>query len=150
MKLRDELEPNIKKAEELFPIAMELLMKFDVAFNNFDVNEMDHIITQINQLTNNQIDKEDVYEYWGYTSAEDLVFSFVLPVPIRVESITKEEISEIKKRIELLSEYDENEQKSISEYLFNQNVQLSFVLINEYYSPLLDFYESDAKNIIYL
>nr|WP_315193856.1 hypothetical protein [uncultured Flavobacterium sp.] len=150
MKLRNELEPNIKKAEELFPLAMELLMKFDVAFNNFDENEMDNIIKQINQLTNNQIDKEDIYKYWGYTSAEDLVFSFVLPFPARIESITKEEISEIKQRIELLSKYDDNEQKSISEYLFNQNVQLSFGLINEYYSPLLDYYESDSKNIIYL
>lgn len=150
MKLRDELEPNIKKAEELFPIAMELLMQFDVAFDVFNENEMDEIITQINQLTDNQFDKEDIYEYWGYTSEEDLVFSFVLPAPIRVESITKEEISEIKQRIKLLLEYDEDEQKNISEFLFNKNVNLSLGLIDNFYAPLLSTYESDSKNIIYL
>lgn len=150
MNLRTELEPNIKKAEELYSQVLELLTKFDVAFDNFDENEMDYIVEQINLLTNKFIDKEDIYEYWSYTSIEDLTFSFALPSPIKVDDITEDEISEIKNRIEVLSDYDDNQQKSISEYLFDKNVILSLGLIDHFYRPLLSFYETNSTNVIYL
>ena len=150
MKLPNELETNIKEAEKNYPIVKELLVKFDRAFDDFDENEMDIIIHELNQLTDKQIDKEDIFDYWEYTNQEDLAFSLALPDPDRVDSITKEEISEIKQRIEILHEFDEEQQKNISEFLFNNNVNIAMTLIDNHYTPLLNQYDAKSNNVIYL
>lgn len=150
MNLRNELQPDIKEAERRFPIIKQLLEKFDIAFDDFDEEEMDTIIDQINQLTLKQIDKEDIYEYWGYTSQEDLAFSLALPDPQKIDTITQEEKTEIKQYIDTLYEFDEDQQKNISEFLFLNNVNVAMGLIDNYYTPLLNLYDTKNDNIIYL
>ncbi|WP_290805569.1 hypothetical protein [Flavobacterium sp.] len=39
MKFRKELEPNIEKSEQLFPKVLDLLSKFDEAFDDFNVKK---------------------------------------------------------------------------------------------------------------
>lgn len=149
MKLPKEFEPNLKKAEKLFPLVLELISNFDEAFDNSNQNKLNEIVHQINQLTENKINKEDLYEYWGYTSKENLAFSLSLPNPIEKNSISIQEIMEIKKRIKLLEEYNEDVEKKISKYLFDNKVNIAYVLIEHHYSPLLELYDSDT-NVIYL
>ena len=151
MKIRKELEPNIEKSEQLFPILLDLISKFDHAFDAFDKKKMDEIIHQINLLIDKEIDKEDIYEYWGYTSAEDLAFGLTLTLPKHAFPITEEELSEIKSRIQILLDADENMEKSISTFLFEKEVSVASVLIDEYYSLIIDHYNSTRPgNIIYL
>ena len=95
MKLRTELEPNIERAEKLFPEVLSLISKFDEAFDKSDKDLMDATVNQLNKLTGKSISKDDLYEYWGYTSIEDLAFDISLASPQKVKNITNEEVIEI-------------------------------------------------------
>jgi len=151
MNLRKELEPNIEKSEQLFPKVLDLISKFDEAFDEFNIKKMDDIIDQINLLIDKEIDKEDIYEYWGYTSAEDLAFGLTLTLPRHAFPITEEELSEIKNRIQILLDADENMEKSISTFLFENEVSVATVLIEDYYDLIINHNNSTRPdNIIYL
>ncbi|WP_299438558.1 hypothetical protein [uncultured Aquimarina sp.] len=137
MKLRTELEPNIERAEELFTEILSLISKFDSAFDQGDEDLMDTTVNQLNELTGKSISKDDLYEYWGYTSIEDLAFDISLPSPQKVENITNDEVIEIKRRIETIFEQSEDYFKKLSPFLIKQGATLVEGLDN-YYNELLD------------
>lgn len=102
MELRPELEPQLEVAEKLLPRIFELISLFDDGFDSGgDEGEakMASAISQISSLTNQNITAYDLYEYWGYTTQEDLAFSLSIPEGIRVDSISNEELIEIINRI---------------------------------------------------
>lgn len=151
MELRPELEPNIKKAEELFPKVIALISQFDDGFDHGDMNKMDFALKELSTLIKKEIEKEDLYEYWSYTSIEDLAFKLSLPSPKKVDNISEQEVLEINERIESLEEADETLDKSISKYLFDKGVVLSYILVDEYYNPLLEINDpSPPSNVIHL
>ncbi len=135
--LRDELEPNIKKAEKSFLQVLTLISKFDIVVDKGDENKMAHVISQLNEVTGKCITKDDLHEYWGYTSIESLAFDISLPSPSKVENITTMEIVEIKIRLEKLIEQEQSYFEKLSEKLVDQGVSMVDGL-EEYYRDLLD------------
>lgn len=150
MKLPDDLEPNILQAEQLFARVMELIATFDRAVDSSDVSKVNDVINQINTITNHLVDREDLDEYWGHTSQEDLAFRLALPEPLGVTSVSPQDIIEIKKRIELLGECNREEEEKISQYLVDQKVNVAHVLIQHHYEPLLEIYDSSSRRVFYL
>ena len=118
MILRNELEPDIKKAETLYPDVLSLIMEYDDStadiLNKADRPKMISIIKKLSLLTNKEITDDDLLEYWGSTSIEDLAFSLALPEPNRVDKITVDEITEVKNRLESLNEKDNLYWKKLS------------------------------------
>jgi hypothetical protein len=129
--LRAELEPKLEIAEKLFPKIMELISLFDDGYDSRDEQKIETAITAINSLTDKNIKAEDLFEYWGAESQEELAFKLSIPDPIMVDNITRCELLEIVNRIQ---SFDDNK---ISEKLTEFGVPLSNLLSNEYYLPLL-------------
>ena len=150
MKLRTELEPNIERAEKLFPEVLSLISKFDEAFDKSDKDLMDATVNQLNKLTGKSISKDDLYEYWGYTSIEDLAFDISLASPQKVKNITNEEVIEIKKRIETISEQSEDYLKTLSPFLIKQGCTLDEGLVNYYKELLYRNIPTPPDQVIYL
>ena len=141
MILRDELEPNIKKAEVLYADIITLIKAYDNStgdiLNKADRPKMISILEKISLLTNKNITEEDLVEYWSCTCIEDLTFSIALPDANKVDKITADEITEVKNRLESLNRKDKFYWKRISPYLFDKGVSFTEGL-HSYYSNLLD------------
>tara|TARA_R110002074_G_scaffold161480_1_gene319261 strand:+ start:1667 stop:2131 length:465 start_codon:yes stop_codon:yes gene_type:complete len=141
MILRNELEPDIKKAETLYSDVLSLIMEYDDStadiLNRADRPKMISIIEKLSLLTNKRITDDDLLEYWGSTNIEDLAFSLALPEPNKVDKITVDEITEVKNRLKSLNEKDNLYWKKLSSYLFDKGVSFSEGLY-PYYSNLLD------------
>ena len=131
MILREELEPQITIAEELFPKIFDLISLYDSGYDNGDEEKMKTAINQINFLTNKNINVEDLFEYWEGESQKELAFRLSLPNPLNVDCITKDELIEIVRRMQ---SFDDN---GISEKLSDLGVPLSSVLSYNYYAELI-------------
>ena len=143
MNLRTELEPKIEIAENLFPQIMELISKYDEAYDIGDKQGMQSTIDKINLLTNKNLKIEDLFEYWEGESQEEIAFKISLPEPIKVENISKEELLEILKRIQCFDD------EGISCKLSELDVPLSDALVYTYYIPLLirNFSHPEPSNL---
>jgi hypothetical protein len=141
MILRNELEPDFKKAETLYPDILSLIMEYEDSIgdslNKTDRPKIISIIKKLSLLTNKEINDDDLVEYWSCICIEDLAFSLALPEPNRVDKITADEITEVKNRLESLNEKDNLYWKKLSSYLFNKGVSFTEGLYL-YYSNLLD------------
>ncbi|MDH6307536.1 hypothetical protein M2451_000685 [Dysgonomonas sp. PFB1-18] len=132
MKLRDELEPKIEIAENLFSKIMELISLYDDAYDNSNKEKMQSAIDEMNQLTNKSIVISDLFEYWEGESLEELAFKISLPDPIKVDHISREELLELIRRVQSF------EDEGVSDKLMELDVPLSSVLSYSYYIPLLE------------
>lgn len=132
MTLRAELEPKIEIAEKIFPQVIELITLYDDGYDNSDRHKVETAISKINALTNKNIQEDDLLEYWGAESREELAFKLSIPDPIKVDNISRDELLEIINRIESF------EDKGISDKLLELGIPLSYILAYGYYLPLLE------------
>jgi hypothetical protein len=124
MILRSELKPNINLAEKLFPQLLELITLYD------DDN-IEEIISNINTISGKMIEAEYLLEYWGSESIEEFVFKLALPVPIRVENITYEEL------LQIISYVQCPDKDFVLQTLVDYNLDISYLLAEGFYLPLL-------------
>jgi hypothetical protein len=115
----------------LCPKNFELISLYDRGYDNGDEEKMKIAINQINSLTDKNINLEDLFEYWEGESQEELTFRLSLPNPLKVDSVTKEELMEIVRRMQ---SFDDN---GISKKLSDLGVPLSSVLNYDYYTELI-------------
>lgn len=96
--MRKELEPNIEKADAIVLKVVELITQYDDACDNGNVKKQKIAIEQISDLTQKIISEQDVSEYWGYISKEDLAYQFAIPNPLK-QDISKFELVELIEKI---------------------------------------------------
>ena len=138
--MRKELEPNIEVAEKLYPKIKELVEEYtEYCDENGDEGNIKYNILEnkLHEITGKDISQYNLWEYWEEEGLEVLCFKISLPEPNVVKEITKEELSEIIKRIKE-DIFEENEGNSFME-LFNYH-------LDEYYHKLL---EINFKNYKY-
>ncbi len=140
MILRQELEPDIKIAEELYPQILKLIQEFDEStgdiLNETDTKKMKSSIESINLLTGMELAPDDLFEYWASTSIEDFAFAISLPSPKKVDNISHQEIEEIKFRISLIENGEYLKLENESPFLANKGVFIYTALLS-YYNELL-------------
>ncbi len=140
MILRQELEPDIKIAEELYPEILKLIQEFDEStgdiLNETDTKKMKSSIESINLLTGMELAPDDLFEYWASTSIEDFAFAISLPSPKKVDNISHQEIEEIKFRISLIENGEYLKLENESPFLANKGVFIYTALLT-YYNELL-------------
>ncbi len=104
MALRKELEPNIETAQKLYPAVFELISSYDHACDLGKPEQAASAVQQIARLTSKDVKQEDIAEYWGWISKEDLAFQLALPQAGRVEHFNKVELVSILESPKLLED----------------------------------------------
>lgn len=107
MKLREELEPNIKIASELYPIVKKKILDFTDFWDknpNNAISKHKEVEEELKKLTGKDISKFDLWEYWEADGIENLAFRISLPNPEKVSNFKKSELKEILIRIKTFEE----------------------------------------------
>lgn len=133
MKLRSGLEPDIEVTQKIFPAVLELISRYDEACDNNDSQTIATVIAEINTLTNKNIREEDLFEYWESESKEEVAFKFSIPAPIKVDTITRDELLEIIQRIQSFNDTG-IDRLSTARIPPTSGI----ILVDEYYLPLLE------------
>ena len=136
MKLRAEIEPEIDKAEIIFPSVLKSLIDYTefVDKNGDEENiEYEKVVANLSKLTDKNIAEYDyaIWEYWEADGEHRESFKIALPEPKVVSGITKEELTEIIKRIILIE---------IPEYL-----KSDFIKNNGFDWEICDYYHQFLK-----
>jgi hypothetical protein len=145
--MRNELEPNLVLAKKLFPKILNLIDEFNNSWGNYyeNVEKYEELINEISKITGKEISrlrKYDDFSHGMYTLGEDrLAFDFALPAPIVVNDISKEELTEVVKRITVDRYKEEENDDFLKEINFDlwgyyfELLQINFYInINDYTS----------------
>ena len=134
--MRKELEPNREVAEKLYPQIKELIEEYTEYCDEYgDEENIEYkkLENKLHEMTGKDISQYNLSEYWEGEGLEVLSFRISLPDPNVVYDITKEELTEMIRRLkqdslEVNSEVnDENDFKE----LFN-------CYLGDYYRKLLE------------
>ncbi|MBO0589898.1 hypothetical protein I2486_00615 [Cellulophaga sp. E16_2] len=136
MKLRTEIEPDIHKAETIFPSVLKSITDYTVfvAKNGDEGNiEYQKVVTYLSELTGKNIEEHDymIWEYWEGDGEHRESFKIALSEPNVVSDTTLSELTEIIKRIVLIE---------IPEYL-----KLDFITRNGFEWELCAYYHQFLK-----
>ena len=129
--MRKELEPNMEIAEKLYPQIKELVEEYtEYCDENGDEENSEYkkLEDKLHDITGKDISQYNLSEYWEEEGLEVLCFKISLPEPNVVNEFTKEELTEVVKRIKE-DIFEENEGENFTE-LFNYHLE-------EYYHKLL-------------
>ena len=103
--LRPELEPNFSIAEQRYPVILKLISDYTEycdAFGDEDSSEYQKLEGELHQLTAKDMSQFNLYEWWEEEGIEVLSFRISLPEPKVMHNISKNELTEIVKRIKKL------------------------------------------------
>ncbi|MVX36335.1 hypothetical protein [Myroides sp. LoEW2-1] len=132
MSLRSEIAPQMKVAEERYPIVLKAVLgytDFCDEYGDDDLIEYKRVEEELHQLTGKDMSRYDLWEYWEGEGAEVLSFRIALPDPLVVKDISRQEITEI---VTILKVFDVSEE--IEGTTFKQ--QFKWHLSDYYYSFL--------------
>lgn len=102
MQLRKEIEPDFATAEKLYPEILRLILEYTAYCDengDEDLQEYKKLENTLHQMTGKEMSQFDLWEWWESDGAENLAFSISLPVPQRVDHMTKDELDEIVRRM---------------------------------------------------
>lgn len=100
MKLREEIEPKIIQAEEIYPQVLNLIYEYDDAWDNEDDDKCEAVARQLSELTGKEITGDDLFEHWEVDGDDQIAFGFSLAEPsILSTPLSKDELFEIIQRI---------------------------------------------------
>lgn len=134
MKLREEIEPKIIQAEDIYLQVLSLIHEYDDACDNEDDDKCEEVARQLSELTGKEITKDDLFEHWEGCFDEELAFHFSLAeAPILSTPLSKEELFEIIERMKIP---EHETYPEIGENAPYPNEDLWYSL-NDYYFSLL-------------
>lgn len=148
MELRKEIEAQFDIAEKRYPEILKSITDYaEFCDENGDEGNIEYekLENKLHKLTRKDISKFNLWEWWEEEGAEVLAFRIALPNPIRVDNVTKEELSEIvRNRIEC------NKESKLKNDIEGQsfNEQFRFYM-DQYYHEFLkiNFKTYDYKRI---
>lgn len=104
------LHPNFELAERLYPEVLKELQQYEDFVDTYGDEEgvvYKEMKERLSKLTNKDLSSYSLYESWEEEGIEVLSFKIVLPAPLKVDGITKEELSAIIYQLQNLQVYDE-------------------------------------------
>lgn len=102
MELRMELAPQLETAEQRYPEILSLILeytKFIDENGDEDGKEYENLVHKLHLLTNKELSKFNLWEYWEEEGAEVLAFRISLPDPLKSDRFSKEELTEVIRRL---------------------------------------------------
>ena len=103
--LRSDIEPNFSIAEQRYPVILKLISNYTEYCDEFgdeDSSVYQKLESELSNLTAKDMSPFNVYEWWEEEGIEVLAFRIALPAPKVVHDISKNELTEIVKRIKNL------------------------------------------------
>ena len=110
MKLRKEIEPQFDVAEKKYPEVLKLILDYtDFCDENGDEENLEYqkFEEKLHQMSGKEMSQFNLWEWWEAEGAENLAFDIVLPDPLKVDNISKEELYEVIRRLKNVEEPDE-------------------------------------------
>ena len=146
MILRHEIEPQLQIAEQIYPKILELVKEYDYFSHKLEPEVAGKIIKKIAILANKDIAESSLTENRSpnHTDLELLAFNFALPYPQKVENISKEELTEIVKRIQFIS-YDSFDSQVVTKEFKENKYAICGMLAQGYFMEFLDLNFSDIN-----
>jgi hypothetical protein len=113
--MRKELEPKMEIAKKLYPQIIKLIEKYtEYCDENGDEGNAEYrnLEKKLNEITGKDMSRYNLWEYWEEEGLEPLCFKISLPEPDVVNDITKEELTEIVKKIkeDIFQKNDDNDE----------------------------------------
>ncbi|WJS93136.1 hypothetical protein NYQ10_13660 [Flavobacterium johnsoniae] len=122
MILRKQIEPQFDIAEKHYPEVLKLILDY-TAFcdENGDEEffEYKKLEEKLHVLTEKDIVKFNLIEWWEEDGVENLAFDISLPEPEKVDNLTREELYEIVQRIKTFDEINYDNVDFISTFYIN-------------------------------
>ncbi len=137
MLLRQEIEPQLQIAEQLYPKILELVKEYDYFNHKLEAEVASKIIKKIADLANKDLSEESLSENRNPNDWELLAFNFALPYPQKAEDISKEEATEIVKRIQFIS-YDSFDSQVVTKEFKGNKYAFCAMLAQGYFMEFLD------------
>ncbi len=138
--LRKEIEPQLEIAESRYQGILDSILAYtDYCDEHGDEEGVEYqkLEEKLHQLTGKDMSEFNLWEWWEEEGAEVLSFRIALPDPVKVDEITKEELTEIVRRIKT---FDENADKNSFKGQFHYH-------LHDYYYDFLELnfesYEED-------
>ncbi|RXM51232.1 MULTISPECIES: hypothetical protein [unclassified Chryseobacterium] len=113
MKLRDEIEPDFETAEKRYPEVLKLVLDYADwcdEHGDEDNSEYKKLENKLHAMTGKEMSQFNLWEWWEGDGAEHLSFDISLPDPQIVENITKDELTEIVRRMNTFEIPDPDDQ----------------------------------------
>jgi Na+/phosphate symporter len=107
--MRKELEPDWEIAEKLYPTIKNLIEKYAEYCDendDEDLTEYKKLEDKLSKITEKDISKYNLQEWWEEEGLEVLAFRISLPAPKIVSDISREELLEIINQIKNSVEID--------------------------------------------
>lgn len=95
MELRKEFIPEVDIAKGKHKNVMRLIQSIEAAQENNESAKAQSFLTELNEYVDKEYDLYFFYEYWGWTTLDELAFKVALPSPPLITNITKEELTEV-------------------------------------------------------
>ncbi|PIF45938.1 hypothetical protein CLU96_2954 [Chryseobacterium sp. 52] len=102
MELRKEIEPDFDTAEKLYPEILQLILEYtDECDENGDEDHTAYkkLENTLHEMTGKEMSRFNLWEWWEADGAENLAFDIALPDPKIIDNITKNELSEIVRKL---------------------------------------------------
>lgn len=102
MELRKDIEPDFDTAEKWYPEVLQLILAYtDYCDEQGDENQSAYqkLEDKLHEMTGKEMFRFNLWEWWEADEAENLAFDIALPDPVIVDNITKNELSEIVRRL---------------------------------------------------
>ncbi|WP_230199391.1 hypothetical protein [Bacillus ndiopicus] len=134
IELRKEIEANFDIAERRYPEVLKLILAYTAYCDEHgdeDYAEYAKLESKLNEMTGKDMSQFNLWEWWEADGAENLAFDISLPDPKVVESITKEELTEVVRRIKTFEEPNEND------HPFKAKFYNRIISINGYFTNFL-------------
>ncbi|SHF26203.1 hypothetical protein [Pedobacter caeni] len=132
MELREEIEPKLEIAEKRFPEILNLIMEFSEFLDengDEDGQEYQNLTRKLHLLTNKEISKFNIHEYYEEEGAEVLAFRIGLPDPVKSDQVSKEELLEIVSRLRNFEEPAEGDESFATQFKYH---------LDDYYHQFLE------------
>ena len=129
--LRKEIEPQLEIAESRYQKILDLILAYtDYCDENGDEDnsEYEKLENRLHEMTGKEMSQFNLWEWWEEEGAEVLSFRIALPNPIKVNDVTKEELTEIVKRAKTF-DLNENEESFKGQFRY---------YLNDYYRDFLE------------
>ncbi|SET31891.1 hypothetical protein [Hymenobacter actinosclerus] len=133
MILRQEIEPKTATARSLYPEILRLLLEYaDDYEKSGDESSIRYasLESTLHQLTGKDISAYNLWEWWEEEGAETLAYIIALPLPVKTENITRDELIEIIHRLKHTSDSTDLDEYEAVDYQFIH-------CIHEYYFNFL-------------
>ncbi|MFC2264241.1 MAG: hypothetical protein ACFNM7_03330 [Prevotella conceptionensis] len=132
MELRKEIEPDFETVERLYPEVLKIIMDYtEYCDENGDEDnaEYEKTANTLHQMTGKDMSQYNLWEWWEEEGAEVLAFRISLPHPKVVDKVTKEELTELVRRLKTFISADEQDKSLKAQFRY---------YLDEYYTHFLE------------